>query len=262
MNKEVAIITGGTAGIGREVCLSIAKKGVKVVVAGRNSERGNEVVKQIQEAGGEALFVSTNVGTEKDVKELVDKTLNEYGRIDFLFNNAGTEGVLGPLETNTEEVIDEVLSANIKGVILCIKHILPEMVKQERGVIINTASFVGTTTPLPIAVVYGASKSAVLSITQSVAASCEDKNVKVYSVCPWVTDTPMADRLTGHDAEAKAAFGANINPSGEIVPASEIADVVLALFAGENIIKSGEAILVDKGKSTSQILPMSIAKNE
>ncbi len=259
MNKKVAIITGGTAGIGREVCLLVASKGVKVVVAGRNTERGAEVVKQINSSGGEALFVSTDVGLEKDVKNLVDSTLQAYGRVDFLFNNAGTEGVLGPLEINTEEVIDEVLSANIKGVILCIKHVLPEMVKQGSGVVVNTASFVGTTMPLPVAVVYGASKSAVLSITQSVAASCADKNVQVYAVCPWVTDTPMADRLNGHDAEAKAAFGASINPSGAIVPASEIADAVLGLFTGANGIKSGEAILVDKGGITNQIIPMSIA---
>lgn len=259
MNQEVAIITGGTAGIGKEVCLLLASKGIKTVVAGRNQERGDQVVKQINEAGGEALFVSTDVGIEQEVKNLVDRTLDAFGRIDFLFNNAGTEGILGPLDINTEEVIDDVLSSNIKGVILCIKHILPEMVKQGHGVIVNTASFVGTTMPLPIAVVYGASKSAVLSITRSVAASCADKNVQVYAVCPWVTDTPMADRLTGHDPEAKAAFGANINPSGVIVTASEIADVVSALFVGEGKIESGEAILVDKGGITSSIMPMSIA---
>lgn len=260
MNKEVAVITGGTAGIGKEVCMLLAGKGISVVLAGRNQERGDQVVQQIKSLGGEAMFISADVGKEKEVINLLDKTLQAYGRIDFLFNNAGTEGILGPLDINTEEVIDEVLSANIKGVALCIKHILPEMAKQGRGVIVNTASFVGTTMPLPIAVVYGASKSAVLSITQSVAASCADQNIQVYAVCPWVTDTPMADRLTGHDREAKAAFGASINPSGEIVPASEIADVVAALFAGQASIKSGEAILVDKGGITSQILPMSIAE--
>lgn len=134
------------------------------------------------------------------------------------------------------------------------------MVKQGNGVAVNTASFVGTTMPLPIAVVYGASKSAVLSITRSVAASCADKNVQVYSVCPWVTDTPMADRLTDHDPAAKAAFGATINPSGTIVPASEIAEVVLALFKGETTLNSGEAILVDKGGITNHITLMAIGK--
>jgi NAD(P)-dependent dehydrogenase (short-subunit alcohol dehydrogenase family) len=260
MNKKVAIITGGTAGIGKEVCLLLARKDIQVVIAGRNNDRGLQLVKQIQDSGGEALFVATDVGLEKEVTNLVARTLQTFGRIDFLFNNAGTEGVLGPLEINTEEVIDQILSANIKGVVLGIKHVLPQMVKQGHGVVVNTASFVGTTLPLPIAVVYGASKSAVLSITRSVAASCADKNVQVYSVCPWVTDTPMADRLTGHDPEAKAAFGANINPSGAIVPASEIAEVVEALFRGETKLKSGEAILVDKGGFTSYITPMVIGE--
>lgn len=258
MNKQVAIVTGGTAGIGREVALLLASKDVQVVIAGRNSERGNQVVEQIRSAGGDAIFVPMNVSKETEVKNLVNKALQIYGQIDFLFNNAGTEGILGPLETNTEEIIDEVLSSNIKGVILCIKHILPHMIAHGHGVIVNTASFVGTTMPLPIAVVYGASKSAVLSISQSVAASCKDKNVGVYSICPWVTDTPMADRLTGHDMEAKAAFGANINPSGAIVPVSEIAEQVWNLFTGAHKIESGEAILVDKGGIISSVIPMSI----
>lgn len=258
MEKQVAIVTGGTAGIGKAVALLLAEKKVKVVIAGRNSERGARVVQEVISSGGEALFIPTDIRKEADVINLVEETMSSYGKIDFLFNNAGTEGVLGPLETNTEHVIDEVLSSNIKGVILCIKHILPKMTKQGNGVIVNTASFVGTTMPLPIAVVYGASKSAVLSITQSVAASCADTNVHVYSLCPWVTDTPMADRLTGHDMEAKAAFGANINPSGAIVPVSEIADQVWNLFSGKHTVKSGNAILVDKGGIISNVVPMSV----
>lgn len=258
MDAKVAIITGGTAGIGREVSLAMARNGVNVVVAGRSEQRGSQVVEEIRALGSQALFVRTDVGLEKDVVALVEKALLDYGRIDFLFNNAGTEGVLGPLESNTEEVIDQVLSANIKGVILCIKHVLPKMAEQKSGVIVNTASFVGTTMPLPVAVVYGASKSAVLSVTQSVATSCAEDNVKVYSVCPWVTDTPMADRLVGHNQEAKAAFGANINPSGEIVAASDVAKVVVSLFNGETEVASGGAVLVDKDGLCSKIRPMAI----
>ncbi|WP_293786697.1 SDR family NAD(P)-dependent oxidoreductase [uncultured Pedobacter sp.] len=258
MNKKVAVITGGTAGIGKQTAIELAAKGCKVVVAGRNMEAGKQVADQIGQDGGEAIYVYADVTTEHDVIHLTQVAIDHFGQIDYLFNNAGTEGVLGPLETNSEDIIDTVLSVNIKGVILCIKHILPEMRKQKNGVIVNTASFVGTTLPLPVAVVYGASKSAVLSITASVAASCIEDNIKVYAVCPWVTDTPMADRLTDHNEEAKAAFGANINPGKAIVPVEEIASVVSQLFEGTANIQSGEAILVDKGSACNLVNMMSV----
>ncbi|WP_412469178.1 SDR family NAD(P)-dependent oxidoreductase [Pedobacter sp. KLB.chiD] len=258
MEKKVAVITGGTAGIGKQVAIELAAKGCKVVIAGRNKDAGKQVADQIGQDGGEAIYVYTDVTAEQDVIHLTRSAIDHFGQIDYLFNNAGTEGVLGPLETNSEVIIDTVLSVNIKGVILCIKHILPEMRKQKSGVIVNTASFVGTTLPLPVAVVYGASKSAVLSITGSVGASCAEDNIKVYAVCPWVTDTPMADRLTDHNEEAKAAFGASINPGKAIVPVEDIASVVNQLFAGTSNLNSGDAILVDKGKACNLVNMMSV----
>lgn len=256
MKQKVALITGGTAGIGKQAALLLADKGCSVVIAGRNSESGEQLADQIRRNGGAAAYVCTDVSVEKEVISMVESAVNQYGSIDFLFNNAGTEGMLGPLETNSEAVIDKVLAANIKGVVLCIKHVLPLMRKQKSGVIVNTASFVGTTMPLPVAVVYGASKSAVLSITQSVAASCAEDQIRVYAVCPWVTDTPMADRLTGHNEEAKAAFGAGINPGGAIVPVEEIAEAVARLFDGTDAMHSGEAVLVDKNQVFHLIRPM------
>ncbi len=236
----------------------LAGKRYTVVIAGRNRESGKEVADQICRNGGEAAYICTDVSVEKEVINMVEYAVRQYGSIDYLFNNAGTEGILGPLETNSEAVIDTVIAANIKGVILCIKHILPLMRQQKSGVIVNTASFVGTTMPLPVAVVYGASKSAVLSITQSIAASCTGDNIRVYAVCPWVTDTPMADRLTGYNEEAKAAFGANINPGGAIVPVEEIAEAVARLFEGTDAINTGEAVLVDKNEVFNRINPMTV----
>jgi NAD(P)-dependent dehydrogenase (short-subunit alcohol dehydrogenase family) len=258
METKVAVITGGSTGIGKEVAMQLAKDGVAVIVAGRNKERGESAVAELVNAGAQALFVQTDVGVEQQVKNLADQAMASFGRIDFLFNNAGTEGIMGTLDQNTEEVIDEVLSSNIKGVVLCIKHVLPVMMNQGRGVIINTASFVGTTMPLPVAVVYGASKAAVLSITRSVAVSGAEKNVQVFAVCPWFTDTPMADRLTGHQAEAKAGFGASINPSGKIATTVDIAGVVVSLFTGKIMLKSGDAVLVDSKGAMNKIIPMAV----
>lgn len=258
MKQKAALITGGTAGIGKQTALLLADKGYTVIIAGRNRESGEQLADQISGNGGEAAYICTDVSVEQEVISMVESALDQYGSIDYLFNNAGTEGVLGPLETNSETVIDRVLAANIKGVILCIKHILPLMRKQKSGVIVNTASFVGTTMPLPVAVVYGASKAAVLSITQSVAASCVEDQIKVYTVCPWVTDTPMADRLTRHNEEAKAAFGAGINPGGAIVPVEEVAEAVARLFEGTDAINTGEAVLVDKNKVFHLVRPMAI----
>lgn len=258
METKVAVITGGSTGIGKEVALQLAKDGVIVVIAGRNKERGESATAELVNAGAQALFVQIDVGVEQQVKNLVDQAMASFGRIDYLFNNAGTEGIMGSLDQNTEEIIDEVLSSNIKGVLLCIKHVFPVMMNQGGGVIINTASFVGTTMPLPVAVVYGASKAAVLSITRSVAVAGAEKNVQVYAVCPWVTDTPMVDRLTGHQAEAKAGFGASINPSGKIATTADIADATVSLFTGQTVAQSGDAILVDSGGVISKIIPMVI----
>lgn len=258
MKQKVAFITGGTAGIGRRTALMLADKGYSIAIAGRNEESGNQLVDQIRSYGGEAAFFRTDVSVESEVIASVASAINRYGHIDYLFNNAGIEGLLGPLESNSEEIIDTVLSVNIKGILLCLKHILPIMRQQKHGVIVNTASFVGTTLPLPVAVVYGASKSAVISITQSVAAYCEEDNIKVYAVCPWVTDTSMADRLTDYDQNAKVAFGASINPSGTIVPVEEIGAVVSRIFEGTLALKNGEAILVDKDGVLNRINLMGV----
>lgn len=258
MEKKVVLITGGTAGIGMQTAKMLAGKAFSVVIVGRNKSAGNQLVDKISRNGGEAAYVCADVSVENEVINMVSSVVSRFGRIDYLFNNAGTEGVLGLLESNTEEVIDTVLSVNIKGVLLCTKHILPLMKQQKHGVIINTASFVGTTMPMPLAVVYGASKSAVLSITQSVAASCVEDHIKVYAVCPWVTDTPMAGRLTGHNAEAKASFGASINPSGAIVPVEQIASIVTKLFEGTEVLNTGEAVLVDNNGMYNRINNMAV----
>ncbi len=250
--NRVAVITGGTSGIGKAASRELVRKGTKVVLAGRNIERGDSAVRTITDAGGEAIFVKTDVSRETEVRLLFEQALTTFGRLDYLFNNAGIEGVLGPITECPEKVCDDVLSINTKGVILCIKHAIPEMLKNGGGAIVNTASFVGTTVPFPDGVVYGASKAAVLSITTSVALGFAEHGIRVYTVCPWMTDTPMANRLAGNQPDVKADL-AKLNPSGRFVKPEEIADVVLAMFENSSRFISGEVVLVDSGGQTQKI---------
>ena len=213
LRGRVAVITGGATGIGCAVARGLISRGAHVMIAGRNSERGYHVARSLAVVG-RAMFERADVRCEQDVERLFQRTLQIYGRIDFLFNNAGSEGPHRSGEAVPGDYdLDELLGTNIKGVMLCLRHALPRLAACGGGVVVNTGSFVGTTLPFPGAVAYGATKAAVLSITRSVAASSKAQNVVVLAVCPWITDTPMADRLAGRDHAAKAEF-ARLNPSG------------------------------------------------
>lgn len=258
LRGKVALVTGGTSGLGLSVARQLAELGVQLVVAGRNQQQGQQVAQELSQQTS-ALFVATDVGQESQVKALVQQTLDQYGQIDFLFNNAGVEGTPGPLIETTEAGIDELLATNVKGVLLVLKHVLPSMLKQQGGIIVNTASFIGTVMPFPEAMPYGASKAAVLSITRAMAAGYGKDQIRTYAVCPWATDTPMLDRLAGDDAQVKAGFG-SLNPSGQLVQPAEFAHVVVSLFRGEMDLANGEAVLVDSGSVSEPIHPMRFDK--
>jgi NAD(P)-dependent dehydrogenase (short-subunit alcohol dehydrogenase family) len=261
LEGRVVVVTGGSGGIGRATALKLAANGAKVVIAGRNTERGDSAVKMITDAGGDAIFVQTDVRYEAKVGALFERAITTFGSLDGLFNNAGIEGTLGSITECPEAVCEDVLSINVKGVFLCIKHAIPAMLERGGGAIVNTASFVGTTVPFPDGVVYGASKAAVLSITASVAVGFANQGIRVYAVCPWITDTPMANRLTGHQAEAKAQF-AKVNPSGQIVKPEDVAGVVVAMLADAPEYNSGDAVLVDSGGITQKVqMPQAVGED-
>ena len=251
--NKVAVITGGTSGIGKAVSEELARKGTKVVLAGRNIERGDSVVRTITDVGGEARFVKMDVRSETEVRLLFEEALTTFGRLDYLFNNAGIEsGVVGPITECPEKVCDDVLSTNTKGVFLCAKHAIPAMLENGGGAIVNTASFVGATVHFPYAVVYGASKAAVLSITTSVALSFVKQGIRVYAVCPFMTDTPMLDRMASNQTDIKDNY-AKFNPSGRLVTPKEITDIVLAMFENSSRFISGDVVLVDSGGQTQKV---------
>lgn len=254
-SQKVAIVTGGATGIGRAIAQALVAAGAVVIIAGRDQQRGEAAATAL---GHNTLFVPTDVSQENEVQQLITAAVDRYGRLDYLVNNAGIEAGMGGFEGTEADLLDRVLAINVKGVFLAIKHAAPVMVRQKGGVIVNIGSFVGTTHPIPQAAAYGASKAAVLSLTRSAAAGYADQHLRVYAVCPWMTDTPMADRQTEGDPVAKAHYAAAINPSQQLATPDDLAQTTVAILEGRTELPNGEAVLVDYGSALSRITPMMV----
>ena len=251
-HEQVAVITGGATGIGLATAHALAAAGADVVLAGRDAGRGEQAAADINRRGGRARFIRTNVADDAQVASLAERAAHERGRIDIWFNNAGVEGGIGPLSEFDDATVRTLLDTNVKGVYSGMRHALRHMTGG--GVIINNASFVGTKVPVPVAVAYGATKAAVVSMTRSAAAGLEDKGVRVFAICPWIVDTPMVDRLTGGGTpEDKARFAEAFAPSGRLTPPEEIADVVLELCNGNRTARTGDALLIDAGRTITTL---------
>ena len=241
--NKVAIVTGGSSGIGRATALAFVKKGVKVVIA--DWKENQETMDLIENLGGEAIFVKCDVSKAADVKELVEKTIATYGRLDYAFNNAGIEGTSASVQDCTEENWDKTISVNLKGVWLCMKYEIPEMIKQGKGVIVNTSSVAGLVgfQGLPA---YVASKHGIIGLTKTAALECAKLGVRVNAVCPGVIQTPMIDRLTGNKKEAIEQF-TGLEPVGRLGQPEEIANAVIWLCSDEASFVTGVAMPVDGG---------------
>ncbi len=245
-SNQVALVTGGTSGIGRAAAIAYAREGAKVVVSGRREKEGNAVVAEIKATGGDALFVKTDVTSEEQVAALVTRTLERYGRLDIAFNNAGVEGTLGPVTEQTSENYKLIFDANVKGVFLSLKYQIPAMLKQGGGSIVNTSSVAGSI-GFPGFSLYTASKHAVIGLTKSAALEYAPHKIRVNSVSPAAIQTEMLDRAFGSgESDTKQQIAA-MHPAGRVGSVEEVADAVLFLSAPGATFITGHDLLVDGG---------------
>src|SRR5580693_6777334 len=247
LENKVAVVTGGTSGIGKAAALALAKAGAKVVVAGRRENEGNAVVETIEEGGGKALFVKTDVTREADVKALVDKAVATFGRLDIAFNNAGIEGQMGlTTDAQTPEHYQSVFDINVKGVLLSMKHEAVAMLRNGGGSIINTSSIAGQIA-LAGGGVYVASKHAVNGLSKSAALEFARKGIRVNTVSPGTIQTDMLTRVVGEGETEAKKWWQNQHPIGRFGTVDEVAAAVVWLASPASSFVTGTDIAVDGG---------------
>jgi NAD(P)-dependent dehydrogenase (short-subunit alcohol dehydrogenase family) len=242
---KVAIVTGGTSGIGRAAAVAYAKEGARVVVAGRRAAEGEETVRLLRAQGGEGFFVATDVSKAAQVKELVERTMQKFGRLDFAFNNAGIEQDPTPLLEQTEATYDRVMDINVKGVWLSMKYEIPAMLMTGGGSIVNTSSGLGVIA-MPGIEIYVASKHAVIGLTKSAALEFGKQGIRVNAILPAVIETDMIRRFAGDKPETLAQLTA-LHPIGRIGKSEEIADAAIWLSSSKSSFVTGHSLLVDGG---------------
>jgi len=244
LNGKVALVTGGTSGIGKTTAIEFARVGAKVVLTGRREKEGAQVVDEIRKLGGDAAFVRADVTKDADVKAMVDFTVGKYGRLDVAFNNAGVEWT-GPLDRATEAEYRRVFDINAWGVLNAMRHEIPVMLKTGGGAIVNNSSVAGHV-GLAGASIYMASKHAVEGLTKSIALEFAKQSIRVNAVAPGVIATDMLDRFAGKESEMRDSL-TSIIPVGRIGAGEEIAAAVLYLCSDDAKFTTGTSLVVDGG---------------
>lgn len=242
---QVAFITGASNGIGRATALAFAQSGARVVACDLDVRAGENLLQEIKSLGGQAIFVRCDVSRAEDVSHAVQKAIDSFQRIDFAFNNAGIEGDPGLVADFSENNFDKVLNVNLRGVWLCMKYQIPQMLKQGSGSIVNCSSIAGLV-GFAGASLYTASKHAVNGLTKAAALELAKKNIRVNSVCPGVIQTPMIDRFTHGEIQVRQALVQG-EPLGRIGSPDEIAQAVLWLSSEAASFVTGDNLVVDGG---------------
>jgi NAD(P)-dependent dehydrogenase (short-subunit alcohol dehydrogenase family) len=244
MSSPVVLITGALTGIGRAAAVVFAQERARVVVSGRRDKQGQELVAELQGLGAEAIFVRSDVRKDEDVRNLVDQTVKRFGRLDIAVNNAGTEGVPGPVTGQTAESFAATFDTNVLGTLLSMKHELRVMLNQGSGSIVNVSSAYGSVGAAG-ASVYVASKHAVEGLTKSAALEVAGTGVRVNVVAPGTTDTGMLTRFTSTD-QNKAALVSTV-PVKRLATSEEIAHVIAFVASDNASYMTGSSIPVDGG---------------
>jgi NAD(P)-dependent dehydrogenase (short-subunit alcohol dehydrogenase family) len=245
LQGKVALVTGGGSGIGRASALACAREGAKVVISDIAIAGGEETVRMVKAAGGEATFVEADASKATEVEVLINKVVETYGRLDCAFNNAGIEGEIQQTTECSEENWDRVLAVNLKGVWLCMKYEIPVMLKQGSGAIVNTSSVAGLVgfQGLPA---YVASKHGVAGLTKTAALEYAKSGIRVNAVCPGVINTPMVARLFSNQPHWGETVQA-MEPVARMGKPEEVAEAVVWLCSDAASFVTGSAMAVDGG---------------
>jgi len=248
MKHPVVLITGALTGIGRAAALAFAAEGSRIVVSGRHEEAGQALAIELRALGADAEFIRADVRHDDDLRELVDRTVDRFGRLDVAVNTAGTEGHPGLVTEQSADLYAATFDTNVLGTLLSMKHELRVMQVQGSGSIINISSTYGHLGARGAAV-YSASKHAVEGLTKSAALEAAGSGVRINAVAPGPTDTEMLDRFTG-SAERKAGLVASV-PLQRMGEPDEIADAIVFLASSKSSFTTGLVLSVDGGKSAT-----------
>lgn len=245
LQGKVALVTGGSSGIGRAAALAFARAGTRVVLGNRRLAEGEKTVKLVKDGGGDATLVKTDVTKAAEVEALINQAVETYGRIDCAFNNAGTTGVMARTAECREENWDYIINVNLKGVWLCMKYEILQMLKQGGGAIVNNASVAGMV-GLRGGPAYSASKGGVIQLTRTAALEYAKKGIRVNAVCPGYVLTPMTEEhlKTNPDFEAQIK---KYQPVGRLGTTEEVAEAVVWLCSDAASFITGHPLVIDGG---------------
>lgn len=246
LNGKVALVTGAGSGIGRASALAFARLGAKVVVADIATEAGEETAALARAQNTDALYVRADVAQRGDVENMIRAAVETYGRLDFAHNNAGVSGQQAPMAEYPEETWDRVIGINLKGVWLCMKYELQQMLKQGGGAIVNTSSVAGLRGSQGVAA-YVASKHGIVGLTRAAALEYARSNIRVNAVAPGTIHTAMIDRFTGNDERVLQQF-AESEPVGRLGTPQEVAEAVIWLCSDSSSFITGTVLSVDGGR--------------
>ena len=250
LEGKVAIVTGASSGIGRATAKLFARAGAKVVVGARRKKELDALVREIADQGGSALALAGDVSEEAFAQELVERAEQSYGRLDVAFNNAGILGEKGPTTDISLDGWNEALKVNLTSAFLAAKHQIPAMLKQGKGSIVFTSTFVGYTVGFPGVAAYAASKSGLIGLMQVLAAEYGPQNIRVNAILPGAVETDMF-RAANETAEQKAGL-TNLHALKRVASPEELAPAALYLASDASSFQSGTAMLVDGGLSITR----------
>jgi len=252
LKNKVALVTGGGSGIGKETCLEFARAGARVAVVDINRKNGEKTLSMVESMGGKALFIEADVTRAVDVELYVNETVGRFERIDVFFNNAGIVGPMTPIHKYPEDEFDRVMAINVKGVFLGLKYVLPVMMEQKAGSIINMSSTSGMK-GYPGLAAYTASKHAVIGLTRVAAGEVVKKGVRVNAICPGPVNTNLLakslekENQTGERLKSLIDYSNSITPLGRFAEVDEVAKVVLFLASESAHFLNGVVLPVDAG---------------